>query len=209
MPSVHDRQSVEAFAGQLVASMARPIPTLDHEVIATISAGISIMPDDAESADLLLRHADLATHAAKMAGRNGYRFYDPSLDQQYSRRLAVERAVRRACAGNGFEIEYQPQFALDGEGLIGFEALLRLNDPEIGQIGPTEFIPFAEEMGLIPQIGEWVLREACRFAVLWPAPLTIAVNLSPLQFRDGTLPQTRRRHSPRDRPCRPSASSSK
>lgn len=189
MPAVNDRSSIEAFAVELVASMGRPYPTLDHGVVAPVSVGISIAPDDARSADLMLRHADLATHAAKMAGRNGYRFYDPSLDEQYARRLAVERAVRRACAANAFEIEYQPQHALNGNGLIGFEALLRLRDPDIGVVSPAEFIPLAEEMGLIPQIGEWVLREACRFAILWPSPLAIAVNLSPLQFRDGLLPR--------------------
>jgi diguanylate cyclase (GGDEF)-like protein len=189
MPAVNDRQSLKAFAAELIASMARPYPTLDHDVIATVSVGISMMPDDAASADLALRHADLATHAAKMSGRNGYRFYDPSLDEQYARRLAVEHAVRRACAANAFEIEYQPQYALNANTLIGFEALLRMNDPDLGAVPPSEFIPFAEEMGLILQIGEWVLRESCRFAVLWPAPLTIAVNLSPLQFRDGTLPK--------------------
>jgi EAL domain-containing protein (putative c-di-GMP-specific phosphodiesterase class I) len=155
----------------------------------TISTGIALAPDDGDSADLLVRHADLATHAVKMAGGNGYRSYDRSLDGQYERRLAVEAAVRRACTANGFTIEYQPQFALDGEALIGFEALLRLNDPEIGSVPPAEFIPFAEKLGLMTQIGEWVLRESCRFAVLWPAPLTIAVNLSPVQFRGGMLPK--------------------
>jgi diguanylate cyclase (GGDEF)-like protein len=189
MPAVNDRHSVEVFAAELVSCMAKPYPTLDHDVVATVSIGISLIPDDAASADLVLRHADLATYAAKMGGRNGYRFYDPSLDEQYARKLAVERAVRRACAANAFTIEYQPQFALDSHALIGFEALLRMEDPDIGPVPPAEFIPFAEEMGLIPQIGEWVLREACRFAVLWPAPLSIAVNLSPLQFRDGTLPK--------------------
>ncbi len=189
MPSVHDRQTVETFVTQLVASMAKPYPTLDHKIIATVSAGVSLIPDDAQTADLVLRHADLAAYAAKMAGRNGYRFYDATLDQQYARRLAVEHAVRRACASNTFDIAYQPQYALDGENLIGFEALLRLNDPELGLILPAEFIPFAEELGLVTQIGEWVLRESCRFAALWPAPLTIAVNLSPLQFRDGDLPK--------------------
>jgi EAL domain-containing protein (putative c-di-GMP-specific phosphodiesterase class I) len=155
----------------------------------TISAGIALAPDDGDSADLLVRHADLATHAAKEAGRNGYRFYDPSLDGRYARRIAIEAAVRRAFATNGFTIEYQPQFALDGGSLAGFEALLRLNDPEIGSVPPGEFIPFAEKLGLMTQVGEWVLRESCRFAVLWPAPLTIAVNLSPLQFRSGVLPK--------------------
>jgi diguanylate cyclase (GGDEF)-like protein len=189
MPAVSDRSSLEIFAAQLIASMAQPYPVLERGVVAPVSIGISLMPDDAASADLALRHADLALHAAKMAGRNGYRLYDPSLEQQYARKLAVERAVRRACASNGFELYYQPQFALSAQVLIGFEALLRLNDPELGRVPPSEFIPFTEEMGLIPQIGEWVLREACRFAVLWPAPLGIAVNLSPLQFRDGGLPR--------------------
>jgi diguanylate cyclase (GGDEF)-like protein len=189
MPRVNGRQSLEAFAAELIASMAKPYPTLDHDVIAPVSVGISMIPDDAGSAELALRHADLATYAAKMAGRNGFRFYEPSLEEQYARRIAVERAVRRACAAAAFEIEYQPQYALEGPTLLGFEALLRLKDSDIGSVSPAEFIPFAEDMGLILQIGEWVLREACQFAALWPAPLTIAVNLSPLQFRDGSLPK--------------------
>ena len=146
-------------------------------------------PDDATDADLLLRNADLALYRAKNEGRGTYRFFELGMDARMHARRQLELDLRSTLANDGFELHYQPVFNLDTNSITAFEALLRWTHPERGNIPPAEFIPLAEETGLIGAIGAWVLREACKQARSWPDSIRVAVNLSPLQFKQNDLVQ--------------------
>jgi predicted signal transduction protein with EAL and GGDEF domain len=177
----------EQFAEHLLKLLAAPFD-LDgvHEHV-TCSIGIALAPDHTSDDDVLMRHADLALYAAKESGRSTYRFYLPEMRLEAERRHLVTFELRDALQKNQFELFYQPIVQLDDDGLAGFEALIRWRHPERGLISPMEFIPIAEETGLIVPIGEWVLRQACRTAASWPSHLKIAVNLSVCQFRHAGL----------------------
>jgi EAL domain-containing protein (putative c-di-GMP-specific phosphodiesterase class I) len=144
-------------------------------------------PEHADDADVLMRDADLALYAAKGSGRSTYRFYQTEMRLEAERRHQLTVELREALQNGEFELYYQPIIRLDNDGLSGFEALIRWRHPERGLIAPMEFIPVAEETGMIVPIGEWVLREACRTAARWPSHLKIAVNLSVYQFRHTSL----------------------
>jgi EAL domain-containing protein (putative c-di-GMP-specific phosphodiesterase class I) len=131
----------------------------------------------------LLKYADMALYQAKANGRAGFCFYDPAMDQQMQTRRALSADLRDALALGQFEVHYQPLVDLQEERICGFEALIRWRHPERGLVSPAQFIPLAEETGLIQTIGEWVLREACTEATRWPPQVKVAVNLSPRQFR--------------------------
>ncbi len=135
----------------------------------------------------ILKNADLAMYAAKSAGRRTYRFFEPEMDAQVKARRILEIDLRQAITDGGLEVYYQPCVGLRDNKITGCEALLRWRHPERGMISPAEFIPIAEETGLINQIGEWVLTTACAEATTWPDDIRIAVNVSPVQFRSGTL----------------------
>jgi predicted signal transduction protein with EAL and GGDEF domain len=137
----------------------------------------------------LIRNADLALYRAKDDGRCAVRFFEQAMDAQVQERRQLEQSLRRGLAESEFELRYQPVLDAVANRITAFEALLRWRDPERGLIGPGEFIPLAEEIGLIVPIGAWVIEEACRSAARWPLPLKIAVNLSPIQFRDRGLVQ--------------------
>jgi EAL domain-containing protein (putative c-di-GMP-specific phosphodiesterase class I) len=137
--------------------------------------------------ELLLRNADLAMYRAKADGRGTYRFFEPGMDARAQGRRILDLELRGALAREEFELYYQPIHRLaDGE-IVAFEALIRWNHPLREQITPSEFIPVAEDSGLIHQIGQWVLRHACRDAAGWPRPVGVAVNMSPVQFRNSDL----------------------
>ncbi len=152
--------------------------------------GIAIGPGDGEDSDTLLKHADLALYRAKSEGKGTYQFFEASLDEEARRRRQMELDLREAVREGGFELYFQPLFSLVEHRIKGFEALIRWNHPERGFVGPAEFIPLAEETGLIVQIGEWVIREACAQAAQWPGDLSVAVNISPRQFGSPVLAQT-------------------
>ena len=152
-------------------------------VVIGASVGISIAPNDGSDPDKLLKNADMALYRAKSDGRNSWRFFEPDMDARMQARRAIEIDLRRALALGEFEVYYQPLIALKTEKITGFEALLRWHHPERGMIPPMEFIPIAEEIGLIGQIGAWVLKQACLEAAKWPDDIHVAVNLSPAQFR--------------------------
>ena len=147
------------------------------------SVGISIAPDDGNDPDKLLKNADMALYRAKFDGRDSYRFFEPDMDAKMQARRTMEIDLRRALTLGEFEVYYQPLITLKTEEISGFEALLRWHHPGRGMIPPLEFIPIAEEIGLIGQIGAWVLKQACLEAAKWPDDIHIAVNLSPAQFR--------------------------
>ncbi|QFY61197.1 EAL domain-containing protein [Rhizobium grahamii] len=178
---------LEGFAERLLSTLLPPFDLDGVNEHVTCSIGIAIAPDHAGDDDVLMRHADLALYAAKESGRSTYRFYEPAMRLEAERRHMLTAEMREALQKGQFELFYQPIVQLDHDGLGGFEALLRWRHPERGLIPPMDFIPIAEENGLIVPIGEWVLREACRTAAAWPKHLKIAVNLSVCQFRHNSL----------------------
>jgi diguanylate cyclase (GGDEF)-like protein len=172
-----------ALATRLIAEIAKPFELDGHHVEIGASVGISIAPDDGNDPDKLLKNADMALYRAKFDGRDSYRFFEPDMDAKMQARRTMEIDLRRALTLGEFEVYYQPLITLKTEKISGFEALLRWHHPKRGMIPPLEFIPVAEEIGLIGQIGAWVLKRACLEAAKWPDDIHIAVNLSPAQFR--------------------------
>jgi predicted signal transduction protein with EAL and GGDEF domain len=153
-----------------------------------VSIGISVFPDDGTASTVLLRNADMALYRAKAEGRGSYHFFQPEMDSQMQERRRLELDLRKALLAEEFELHYQPLIDLASREVSGFEALIRWNHPERGVIPPAQFIPVAEDIGLIVQIGDWVLKQACNDAARWPGKLKIAVNLSAAQFRNPMLP---------------------
>jgi predicted signal transduction protein with EAL and GGDEF domain len=158
-------------------------------VIGT-SVGIAVGPNDGSATDHLIRNADLALYRAKGDGRGAYRFFEPEMDAQVRQRRAMEADLRKALVAGEFELHYQPVINLERNQISGFEALMRWRHREKGLIPPSAFIPLAEEIGFITQLGDWAVRQACATAAKWPDDLKIAVNLSPVQFRNTGLVQS-------------------
>ena len=158
----------------------------NHVTIGT-SIGIAVGPGDGNKPDELIKNADLALYRAKTEGRGTFRFFEPEMDRRMQARRALEQDLREALGSNQFVLHYQPLVNLERNEICGFEALLRWQHPQRGSIPPAEFIPLAEETGLIVPIGEWVVRLACAEAARWPAHLKIAVNVSPAQFKSRRL----------------------
>jgi diguanylate cyclase (GGDEF)-like protein len=180
-------ESAERLARRLVEIISRPPPFDDQRAHSGISIGIAIAPTDGIEAEHLMKCADLALYRAKERGRGTYEFFRSEMEQQARTRHLLETDLRGALEAGEFHLVYQPQIRLGTGELTGFEALLRWNSPKRGSIGPAEFIPIAEETGLIVPIGEWVLRTACATAAQWPSFVRIAINLSPVQFRSRGL----------------------
>ena len=171
------------LATRLIAAMAKLFELEGHQVVTGASVGISIAPNDGSDPDKLLKNADMALYRAKSDGGNSYRFFEPNMDAEMQARRTMEIDLRRALTLGEFEVYYQPFITLKTGKISGFEALLRWHHPERGMVPPLEFIPVAEEIGLIGQIGAWVLKRACLEAAKWPADINVAVNLSPAQFK--------------------------
>jgi diguanylate cyclase (GGDEF)-like protein len=186
---VSDNQPQDAtmLASRICEIVKEPFDLLGHQVIIDVSIGIAVAPDDGLDADLLLKNADMALYGAKNDGRGSYRFFEAEMDARMRERRQLELDLRLALERGEFELLYQPLFRLDTRAVCGFEALLRWRHPKRGTISPSEFIGLAEEIGLIIPLGEWVIRQACREARNWPADIAVAVNLSPVQFKSGSL----------------------
>ena len=178
------------IAKEIQNSLVRTVEIPGHKIENSASIGIAVAPGDGESGVELLKHADLALYRAKKGGKSDFHFFEPSLDEQARRRREMELDLRLAIKHGHFELHYQPLYNLPEDKLNGFEALIRWNHPEQGMISPAEFIPLAEDTGLIVQIGEWVVREACRAAACWPESMSVAVNISPKQFAAPGLAST-------------------
>ena len=176
-----------ALARRLAALISEPVDIDGQEINSGVSIGIALAPNDGNAADHLMKCADLALYRAKAEGRGTFRFFEPDMDAHIQARRALEVDLRRALNNGEFTLAYQPQINLAGNELIAMEALLRWSHAERGPVPPSEFIPLAEEMGLIVPLGEWVLREACKDAARWPDSIKVAVNLSPVQFRSRGL----------------------
>jgi diguanylate cyclase (GGDEF)-like protein/PAS domain S-box-containing protein len=188
LPGNGQAEFAAIFADRLLEAMSAEFEIEGQRLRAGLSIGIAVYPTDGTTAVALLSNADTALYRAKVDGRGTIRFFEPEMDKQLRERHAVQQDLQSAIAQGQLELYYQPQATIDGA-VIGFEALLRWQHPKRGFVPPMTFIPIAEESGLIVQIGEWVLREACREAAAWPMPLQLAVNLSPVQFRHGDLPK--------------------
>ena len=192
MANLGQERDVIALAKRMLDAIAEPFEVNGQPLVVTASIGICVSPRNGSQPDALLKSADTALVRAKAAGRNTFRFYSPEMDADAERRLALEVALREALEKQELSVYYQPQISLDSGGLIGMEALMRWNNPKFGSVSPVEFIPIAEETGLILALGEWVLRVACaqtrRWLDLGLVNLRVAVNLSPRQFRQANLP---------------------
>jgi diguanylate cyclase (GGDEF)-like protein len=176
-----------ALAEKIRVALGEPFDLGGHQVTTGTSVGIAIAPADGDNSEKILKSADLALYSAKNGGRGTFRFFEPELDQRMHARRNLERDMRSALVNDEFELHYQPFVDIRSGEICGCEALLRWHHPERGLVMPAEFIPLAEETGLIVPIGEWVLRTACAEAAKWPGHLKIAVNLSPAQFRSKKL----------------------
>lgn len=186
-----DTAMVRDFAYRLSAKVAEPLVETDMEMIGSCSIGIAIFPRDGRDLDTLMTHADMAMYAAKAMGRNVCQFYSESMHLKAEEDLRLISGLHLALSRDEFELLYQPVYRLPSREIVGAEALIRWNHPERGKLLPSDFIPAAEKSGLIHDIGEWVLIQACLQMVQWQregnAPAVLAVNLSPVQFRRGNL----------------------
>jgi diguanylate cyclase (GGDEF)-like protein len=187
---IREAAHTQALARRLVDLIGRTYMVEGHLLTIGASVGVAFAPADGTSADKLLKNADLALYRAKLDGRGTYRFFEPEMDARMQARRRLELDMRQALARREFQLHYQPQLQLDEDRLIGCEALIRWKHPERGMISPLDFIPLAEEIGLIVPIGEWVVRQACRDAMTWPAGMSVAVNVSPAQFKSDRLVET-------------------
>lgn len=174
-------------AERLVHKLSQPYEVEGQQILIGVSVGVAIGPRDGKNADELLKASDMALYSAKAAGRGTYRFYEPSMDEEVRIKRKLEIDLREALISHQFELHYQPFFDIQTKGLVGFEALIRWRHPERGLVPPGDFIPIAEETGLIGPIGAWALKQACRDAMTWPADINVAVNVSSVQFKTGDV----------------------
>ena len=187
MTQMQQPTDAAALSKRIRDSVTRPYQIDGHQIATDISIGISVAPIDAETPDALLRNADMALYGAKADGRGTFRFFEPEMNTRMRARRELEMDLRNALAGKEFELHYQPLVNLQSNDVNAFEALLRWDHPTRGMVSPAEFIPIAEETGLIVPLGEWVLKTACDEAVNWPDHIKIAVNLSPAQLNNRNL----------------------
>jgi len=184
---IADTDDVMMLVGRIFEAIRSPYQCLGHQVTTDASIGIAMAPRDGADIDRILKNADLAMYAAKAAGRRTYRFFETDMEAEVRARRSLEIDLRQALVEGGFEVHYQPCVDLQTGAITGCEALVRWRHPQRGMISPAEFIPLAEDTGLINQLGEWVLTSACKEAANWPDHIRLAVNVSPIQFRSGTL----------------------
>nr|WP_277819430.1 EAL domain-containing protein [Pseudoroseomonas vastitatis] len=183
-PDIQQPEAADALARRLTTALSEPVLLNAGQALIGVSVGIAMSaPDQPLDGTQVMRNADLALYRAKEAGRGGHCFFAPEMNQKLHERRALEIDLRLALANGSFRLAYQPQIRLDTGRITGAEALLRWERPDHGNISPDQFIPLAEETGLIGQIGAWAIKEACLQASRWAEPLSIAVNVSPVQFR--------------------------
>jgi diguanylate cyclase (GGDEF)-like protein/PAS domain S-box-containing protein len=187
---VTDAEEAEELTLRLLDGLQGPCEVQGAQVAVRSSIGVALAPRDGADIDTLLNHADLALYAAKSAGRGTLRFFAPQMAASTRRRLALEQALRLALQRGELSLQFQPQADFQQWKITGFEALARWDHPELGAVAPAEFVPVAEETGLIGEIGNWVLAEACRQAATWPGELQVSVNVSPAQAMSKDLART-------------------
>jgi predicted signal transduction protein with EAL and GGDEF domain len=174
-------------AQRIIDALSTPFDLNGHQVVIGTSIGVALAPRDSEDPDRLLTLADMALYRAKEDGRGTCRFFEAEMDAKMQARRMLELDLRKAVLKQEFEVYYQPLVSLETNRVSGFEALLRWQHPEHGWVSPADFIPLAEDIGLITEIGSWVLHQACTAAATWPEHVRVAVNLSSMQFKSRTL----------------------
>jgi diguanylate cyclase (GGDEF)-like protein len=185
--AVKTPDDVTDLLNDIFNAIREPFDCFGHQLSTDASIGVALAPEHGVDLDQILKNADMAMYAAKSAGRRTYRFFEPDMDAQVKARRRLESDLRQAISGGELEVYYQPCLSLQSNEITGCEALVRWRHRERGMISPAEFIPIAEETGLINQLGEWVLSTACKAAAAWPDDIKLAVNVSPIQFKSGTL----------------------
>ncbi|MBO9377861.1 EAL domain-containing protein [Sphingomonas histidinilytica] len=188
LPGIVEHNRLATLASAIIQEVSKPYMIDGAHVSIGASIGVAIAPDDGATADALVRNADLALYAAKADGKGVHRFYEPEMHASAKDRRLLEMDLRGVMSESGLHLVYQPVVDALSEEIVCFEALVRWDHPTRGSVSPADFIPVAEEIGLIPQIGEWVLRTACLEAANWPDPVRVAVNISPIQFANPALP---------------------
>jgi diguanylate cyclase (GGDEF)-like protein/PAS domain S-box-containing protein len=184
------RKTVEQMTARIIKSIAEPYMIDQTEIRIGVSIGCAFGPIDGATVDDLILKADLALYEAKGAGRGIARYFSSALQSEQEDRVRLENDLRSAIASRQFHLNFQPLIGAKNQELIGFEALIRWSHPQRGLVPPNVFIPVAEEAGLMPAIGDWVIEEACRAAATWPEPITVALNISPKQMAQASLPNT-------------------
>lgn len=182
LPDIMRREEIEAICARILTEVRKPFIVSGNEIFIGVSMGIALAPQDAVDAGELLRFSDIALYEAKNAGRNTWRFYAPEMEQQIVQRRELEESLRDAIRLQQFRLVYQPRYDLHSRRVTAVEALIRWDHPQLGVIMPDQFIPLAEETGLINAISEWVLRTACRDAAQALGDLAISVNISAVEF---------------------------
>jgi diguanylate cyclase (GGDEF)-like protein len=185
--SINNPADSTALATRLIQAVREPYEINGNRVIIGTSIGIAIVPDDGDDVDEMIKNADMALYRSKSDGRGRYQFFETEMNARMQARRTLDLDLRRALADGEFRVFYQPLINIATSSVCGFEALVRWQHPERGLISPLDFIPMAEEIGLVVPLGNWVLRQACADAVTWPGNLKVAVNLSPVQFGCQTL----------------------
>ena len=185
--AIKEQSETTALVDQIHLAIRQPFECMGHLITTDASIGIALAPGDGVDLDQLLKNADLALYGAKGDGRRTYRFFEAGMDHRARARRSLELELRQAISDGGFETYYQPVVNLEDGKISSCEALLRWRHPERGMISPAEFIPVAEDSGLINQLGLWVLNTACAEAATWPDHVRVAVNVSPVQFRSQSL----------------------
>ena len=186
---VKDGSVAARVAEKLIARMNEPMEIGGHTLRVTTSVGVSSWPADGDDAETLVKNADNALYQSKEQGRNTYRMFAPSMNERVQRRLSMEQSLVKAIRTSSFSLVYQPQHDLRNPRIVGYEALIRWNDEELGDVPPASFVPLAEETRLIESIGDWVLGQALMDARRFPAGTRLAVNVSALQLRDPKFPR--------------------
>ncbi len=187
LPNVDDALQAMSEAKRLINKLTEPVDWVDRKMSLDVCAGVALSNQGEHDAATLLQNAGLAHKAATDRGSHSYSFFNPALALASRRRSEIQLAISEAIPKNQLTLHYQPVFNVNSGSLVGFEALLRFEHPELGKVSPMEFIPVAEETGSIMKIGAWALAQACRTAVNWPNHMTVAVNISPEQFYSGAL----------------------
>jgi diguanylate cyclase (GGDEF)-like protein len=185
--AIKDRSETNRLVDEIHAAIRQPFDCMGHLITTDASVGIALAPDDGVDLDQLLKNADLALYGAKGDGRRTYRFFEPGMEQRVRARRSLELDLRQAISDGSLEVHYQPVINIEDGKISSCEALLRWRHPERGMISPAEFIPIAEDSGLINQLGLWVLNTACAEATTWPDHVRVAVNVSPVQFRSPSM----------------------
>ena len=193
LPEIEHIEDAAKLAERLIAHVRQPFIIDEHELYVTTSIGIAVYPDDGQTVEALIKNADTAMYRAKDLGRNSFQLYTAAMNARSFERLTMESSLRHAVTRGEFRLVYQVKVDMTTGRMSGVEALVRWHHPEMGLVSPVDFIPLAEDMGVISEIGEWVLREACTQCKHWHdlglPPVRIAVNVSALQFRETKVPE--------------------